>query len=96
MGRRDERPLRNILAVEIFDMWGIDFIRLFPPPFGPLYILLVIDYVSKWMEAIGYPRNDATIVVNFIQKHIFTRFGAPTVMISDEGTHFLNRVLLIT
>ncbi|XP_070032119.1 uncharacterized protein [Nicotiana tomentosiformis] len=57
------------------------------------YILVAIDYVSKWVEAIALPTNDAKVVVNFIKKHIFTRFGTPRVLISDGGTHFYNKLL---
>lgn len=52
MGRRDEMPLSNILVVEIFYVSGIDFMDPFPPPFRHLYILLVVDYVSKWVKAV--------------------------------------------
>ena len=40
-------PLTNILEVEIFDLWGIDFMGPFPHSFKNLYILLVVDYISK-------------------------------------------------
>ena len=60
----------------------------FPSLFGNLYILLAMDYVFKWVEAIACPRNDASIVVGFIQRNIFSRFGAPRTIISDEGSHF--------
>ena len=46
-------PLNNILEVEIFNVWGINFMGPFPPSFGNMYILLVVDYVSKWVEAIA-------------------------------------------
>lgn len=49
MGSKDEMKLSNILIVEIFDVWGIDFMLLFPPSFGHLYILFFVDYVSKWV-----------------------------------------------
>ena len=62
----------------------------FPPSFGIQYILLVMDYVSKWVEAISCPRNDANTVVGFIQRNILSRFGAPRIIISDEGSHFGN------
>ena len=63
-----------------------------PSSFGNLYILLTVDYVSKWVEAIACPRNDASTVVGFIQRNIFSRFGAPRTIISDEGSHFANKV----
>ena len=66
--------------------------RPFPSSFGNLYILLVVDYISKWVEAIACPRNDASIVVGFIQRNIMSRFGAPKTIISDEGSHFANKV----
>ncbi|KAL4282794.1 hypothetical protein GQ457_16G017530 [Hibiscus cannabinus] len=82
---------KNILEVELFDVWGIDFMGPFPSSFGNLYILLAVDYVSKWVEAIATTHNDAKTVQRFIKKNIFTRFGTPRVIISDEGRHFDNR-----
>ena len=64
----------------------------FPPSFGNQYILLVVDYVSKWVEAIACPRNDANTVVGFLQRNILSRFGAPRTIISDEGSHFSNNL----
>ena len=57
--------------MQLFDVWGIDFMGPFPPSFGNLYILLAVDYVSKWVEAVACPRNDANSVVCFLQKKIF-------------------------
>ena len=62
--------------VEIFDVWGIDFIGPFPPSFGQLYILLAMDYISKCVEAVATPTNDAKVLLKFLQKNIFTWFGA--------------------
>ena len=59
-------PLQGILVVQIFDVWGIDFMGPFPSSFGNLYILLVVVYVSKWVEAIDSPGNDDSTVVGFI------------------------------
>ena len=63
----------------------------FPSSFGNIYILLAVDYVSKWVEATACPRNDAIIVVRFIQRNIQSRFRAPRTIISDEGSHFANK-----
>ena len=78
--------------VQIFDVWGIDFMGPFTSSFGNRYILLAMDYVSKWVEAIACPRNDASTMVGFIQRNILSRFGAPKTIISDEGSHFANKV----
>ena len=62
----------------------------FPSSFGNMYILLAMDYLSKWVEAIACPKNDAITVVGFIQRNILSIFGAPKIIISDEGSHFAN------
>ncbi|GJU46926.1 reverse transcriptase domain-containing protein [Tanacetum coccineum] len=74
---------------EIFDVWGIDFMGPFPLSNGNKYVLVAIDYVSKWVEAQAFPTNDARNVVNFL-KRLFARFGIPKALISDRGTHFYN------
>ncbi|XP_075108836.1 uncharacterized protein LOC142180687 [Nicotiana tabacum] len=91
--KNHEMPLKNILVVELFDVWGIDFMGPFPYSNGHRYILVAVDYVSKWVEAIALPSNDAKVVVSFVKKHIFTRFGTPRVLINDGGTHFCNKLL---
>ncbi|XP_075106813.1 uncharacterized protein LOC142179828 [Nicotiana tabacum] len=91
ISKRDEMPLNSILVCEIFDVWGIDFMGSFPPSNGCEYILVVVDYVSKWVEAIATRKNDAHVVCAFLKKNIFSRFGTPSVIISDQGTHFINR-----
>jgi hypothetical protein len=60
-------PLNPILIVEIFDVWGIDFMGPFPNSFGHLYILVAVDYVSKWVEAIACKTNDHRVVVQFLK-----------------------------
>ncbi|KAL9346349.1 hypothetical protein Peur_061202 [Populus x canadensis] len=88
---KNQMPLTNILVSEIFDVWGIDFMGPFPSSFGNLYILLAVDYVSKWIEAKATQTNDTKVVLDFVRTHIFDRFGIPKAIISDRGTHFCNR-----
>ncbi|CAN6441210.1 unnamed protein product [Victoria cruziana] len=90
ISRRDSMPLTPILVVDVFDVWGIDFMGPFPPSFGYLYILVAVDYVSKWVEAVATRTNDHKVVLKFIKHNIFSRFGVPRVMISDGGKHFRN------
>ncbi|GJY59545.1 putative reverse transcriptase domain-containing protein [Tanacetum coccineum] len=61
----------------------------FPSSNGNKYILVAIDYVSKWVEAQAFPASNAQNVVNFL-KRLFARFGIPKALISDRGTHFCN------
>ena len=63
---RHEMPLQGILLVQLFDVWGIDFMGPFPSSLGNLYILLPVDYVSKLVEATTCPKNDANTVVGFL------------------------------
>ena len=84
-------PLTTIQEVEVFDVWGIDFMGPFVTSNRNEYILLAVDYVSKWVEAEASLRNDAAIVLAFIQKNIIAWYGAPRAIISDEGKHFDNK-----
>ncbi|GJU22314.1 reverse transcriptase domain-containing protein [Tanacetum coccineum] len=87
--QRDEMPQNSIQVCEIFDIWGIDFMGPFPSSRGNKYILVAVDYLSKWVEAKALPTNDARVVCKFL-KTLFSRFGAPRAIISDRGTHFCN------
>lgn len=90
---KDQMPLQPILVCEIFDVWGIDFMGPFPVSFGNVYILLAVDYVSKWVEAKATRTNDAKVVSDFVKANIFNRFGTPRAFISDRGSHFCNRTI---
>ncbi|GJR65633.1 reverse transcriptase domain-containing protein [Tanacetum coccineum] len=82
-------PQNAIQVCEIFDVWGIDFLGPFPSSHGNKYILVAVDYLSKWVEAKALPTNNARVVVKFL-KSLFARFGTPRAIISDCGTHFCN------
>ena len=93
LSNKVEMPLTNILEIELFDVWDIDFMGPFHNSFGHKYILLAIDYVSKWVEAIPTRTNDSRVVCNFVRKSIFSRFRMPHALISDGESHFCNKVL---
>ncbi|CAN6573203.1 unnamed protein product [Malus baccata var. baccata] len=86
-------PDEQLMSIKIFDVWGIDFMGPFPSSHGFLYILLVVDYASKWVEAKATRTNDSKVVADFIRTNIFARFGMPRVLISDGGSHFCNRTI---
>ncbi|XP_070014761.1 uncharacterized protein [Nicotiana sylvestris] len=54
------------------------------------YILVAVDYVFKWVEAVALPNNEARSMVVFLKKNIFTLFGTPRAIINDGGSHFCN------
>ncbi|GJY38664.1 reverse transcriptase domain-containing protein [Tanacetum coccineum] len=89
ISHRNEMPQNAIQVCEIFDIWGIDFMGPFPSSKGNKYILVAVDYLSKWVEAKALPTNDARVVVKIL-KSLFARFGTPRAIISDRGTHFCN------
>nr|GFA07873.1 reverse transcriptase domain-containing protein [Tanacetum cinerariifolium] len=89
ISQRDEMPQNSIQVCEIFDVWGIDIMGPFPSSRGNKYILVAVDYLSKWVEAKALPTNDAQVVCKFL-KSLFARFGSPRAIISDRRTHFCN------
>ncbi|XP_019057166.1 PREDICTED: uncharacterized protein LOC104806089 [Tarenaya hassleriana] len=93
ISRRHEMPQRYILEVEPFDVWGIDFMGPFPSSYGNQDILVAVDYVTKWVEAMASPTNDSKVVTKMFKRVIFPRFGTPRVVISDGGSHFINRTI---
>nr|GEW77123.1 reverse transcriptase domain-containing protein [Tanacetum cinerariifolium] len=76
----------NFTAKKVFDA---DFMGPFPSSRRNRYILVAVDYLSKWVEAKALLINDARVVVKIL-KSLFTRFGTPRAIISDRGTHFCN------
>nr|GEU43799.1 reverse transcriptase domain-containing protein [Tanacetum cinerariifolium] len=81
---RHNRPTRGHHGVNLTTKKGIDFMGLFPSSRGNNYILVAVDYLSKWVEAKALPTNDARVVCKFL-KSLFARFGAPRAIISDRG-----------
>ena len=86
ISRRHMMPLNPILVIELFDVWGIDFMGPFSTSFGYIYILVGVNYVSKWVEAVSCRAADHKTVLKFLKENIFYRFGVPKAIISD-GVH---------
>ena len=83
ISHKHEMPMNYILVCDIFDVWEIDFMGPFPKSYGNEYILVAVDYVSKWVEAVALSTNDTRVVIKFLKKNIFTQFGTPRALISD-------------
>jgi len=84
-------PITNNLQVELFDVWGIGYMGPFPPCQGYEYILVAVDYVSKWVEALPCRAADSKHAKKMFQETIFPRFGTPMLVISDGSSHFIDR-----
>ncbi|CAM8902579.1 unnamed protein product [Rhodiola kirilowii] len=85
---RNEMTQVPILVNDVFDIWGIDFMGPFPVSCGFTYIL--------WVEAKATRCDDARTVIDFLHTNIFCRYGVPKAIISDQGTHFCNKMMAVT
>ena len=88
--RLDQMPLQPQLVVEPFDRWALDF-------FGPTnphsrkkaYILVCIDYMMKWVEAVALVKANDQAVIDFLYGEIFTHFGVPKEVVTNGGAQFV-------
>jgi hypothetical protein len=78
-------------ATEIFDIWGIDFMGPFPMSEQCDYIFVAVDYVSKWVKALPCIAANSKNSKKMFHEIIFPHFGVPRVVISDGGSHFIDK-----
>lgn len=88
ISKRNEMPINNILEVEIFDFWGIYFMGPYPSSMGNQFILIILDYVSKWIKVMSSQTNDARVVIRVFKKIIFPMFRVCKVVIIDGTIPF--------
>ncbi|KAL2253460.1 UNVERIFIED_CONTAM: Gag-Pol polyprotein [Sesamum indicum] len=82
-------PVEPIKITCPFDQWGIDIVGPFPPaPAQKKFIIVAVEYFTKWVEAEAVAKISENEVINFIWKNIICRFGLPRILISDNGTQF--------
>jgi hypothetical protein len=73
--------------------WGLDFVGLIKPAWRYTrnkYILVAIDYATKWVVASALRINITAITTKFLYECILTRFGCPLIIVTDQGIHFIN------
>jgi transposase InsO family protein len=94
--RRDEMPLAPKLTLKLFEKWVIDFVE----PINPLgrctgarYIITTIEYLTRWEESREFKDCSASTTAQFIFEDIITRFGCLKILMSDQGTHFINKTI---
>jgi transposase InsO family protein len=91
ISQRNSMPLKYNLQIDLFDVWGIDLMGPFKNSHGYEYILVMVDYVSKWVEAMPCRKASRKESITMIKNVIFPRFGTPRILISDGGTHFTGK-----
>lgn len=88
-------PLHPIIATSPFAKWGIYLFTCNPRSTGGNgYIILTVDYFTKWAKAMPtYKDNDKTATI-FIFNHVIVRFGVPQAIVADHGSHFRNFIMI--
>ncbi|XP_057793083.1 uncharacterized protein LOC131009689 [Salvia miltiorrhiza] len=82
-------PMGVMYAACPFNKWGIDIVGKLPTaPGGKCFLLVAVDYFSKWVEAEAVGKIDEVTVERFIWRNICSRFGVPMIIVSDNGTQF--------
>nr|XP_027189418.1 uncharacterized protein LOC113786262 [Cicer arietinum] len=78
-----------------FSMWGMDVIGLIEPKAsnGHRFILVAIDYFTKWVEAASYANVTRSVVVRFIKRELICRYGLPNKIITDNATNLNNKMM---
>jgi hypothetical protein len=89
--QRNPMTLKYNLQIDLFDVWGIDFMGPFKNSHGYEHILVMVDYVSKWVEAMPCRKASTEESIAMIKSMIFPCFGTLRMLISDGGTHFTGK-----
>jgi hypothetical protein len=79
------------LQIDLFDVWGINFMGPFVNSNEYEHILVIVDYVSKWVEAIPCWKASTEEAIQMIKTVIFPRYDVPRILISDGGSHFIGK-----
>ncbi len=90
-------PLVPQGTLQAFDKWAIDFVGPINPPAkksGARYIITATDYLTRWDEAQPMKDCSAATTAKFIFEYIFSRFGCPRILMSDQVSHFLNKTII--
>ena len=93
--RRPPTPLQPVVAVGPFSKWGIDFMTCNPTSTrGHGYIIVAVDYFTKWAEAMPTLNNSGETTTLFFFNHVVSRFSVPQAIVTDHGSHFRNHMMV--
>ena len=85
------------ITLQAFDKWAVDFVGPIIPPGKrtiACYIITMIDYLTRWEEAASVKDCTAATVKKFLFENVVTRFGCPKILLRDQGTHFVNKMIV--
>src|SRR6266540_1719465 len=86
--------LHPISPSRLFNRWGVDVVGPLPiTPKGNRYIIVAVEYLSKWQEAKAVTEANALSISNFLYQYIICRFGCFTHLHTDRGTEFVNEIV---
>ena len=90
----NEMPLQPQVLIEPFERWDLDFVgRITPLSKKKRYILVCTDYVTKWVEAKALYQANEQSIIDFLFEEIFTHFGVPREIMTDQGTQFMSNMV---
>jgi hypothetical protein len=93
--RSHPTPLHPVITVGPFTKWGVDFIDCNPTSAGGhQHIIMVIDYFTKWVEAMPTIKSNGKTATFFMFNQIIARFGIPSEIVTDHGSHFQNEMMV--
>jgi len=90
-------PLVPQISLRAFDKWYLDFLGPFNPPGKRIrshYIITMTKYLTRWVEAVFVKDCAAAMATQFLFEHVLTRFGCPKILMSYQGSHFVNHTIL--
>ena len=92
--RAHPAPMFLVIIGGPFTKWGIDYTTCNPPlARGHRYIIVAIDYFTKWAEAMPTYKSDSETTELFLFNQIISRFGIPREIVTDHGYHFQNQLM---
>jgi hypothetical protein len=94
--RWDEMPLHPQVILQVFEKWAIDFVGPIHPPArrpGTKYVISAMEYLSRWVEVALVNYCSTKTVAHFLFEHVLMRFRCPRILMTDQGTHFINTTI---